>query len=422
MKRVLILVMSMMVPVLAHSATYHVAKTGSDGNTCVQAQSSTTAKLTIRGGANCLSAGDTLVIHAGTYTEGLADNVPSGINVNQPTVIRAASGETVWIDGITPETPDYVRGFVMRLANKSYIDFIDLHWDGHNSYNGVVGVGTTGSGFDSGSHYIRFINNEITSGGSSQNTCFGFTYNGTQPGYINSDNVIRDSKIHHCRGTGGYQGNHCIYLTASRTLIENNEIYDCQGWGIHAYYPSGGVDSNVVRNNYIHDTGGPGIRFGSGNNNVAYNNLIKASSQGICITDGVGNAAYNNTIVNGTDRCIWILGAPYGNAVNSVVRNNLCWANSINTITNDGSGSIVANNLLSNPNFANATSGDFHLTPGSPAIDQGATMGAVLTDYDGNSRPQGPAYDIGAFEYGAATQPVASSPPSAPTNLHVVAQ
>jgi len=51
--------------VLAAPATYHVMKTGSDSNSC----SSGAPCLTIARGLNMLSAGDTLVIHAGTYAE-----------------------------------------------------------------------------------------------------------------------------------------------------------------------------------------------------------------------------------------------------------------------------------------------------------------------------------------------------------------
>jgi hypothetical protein len=48
--------------------------------------------------------------------------------------------------------------------------------------------------------------------------------------------------------------------------------------------------------------------------------------------------------------------------------------------------------------FVNAAADDYHLAAGSPAIDTAATFGAVTTDRDGVSRPQGAAYDVGAFE------------------------
>ncbi len=50
--------------------------------------------------------------------------------------------------------------------------------------------------------------------------------------------------------------------------------------------------------------------------------------------------------------------------------------------------------------FVDAANGDFRLKPGSCAVDNGATIGAVKFDFDGTPRPQGKSkrYDIGAFE------------------------
>ena len=53
---------------------------------------------------------------------------------------------------------------------------------------------------------------------------------------------------------------------------------------------------------------------------------------------------------------------------------------------------------LSGPMFVDPANDDFHLLFNSPAIDAGTNTG-VATDYDGTARPQGAAYDIGAYEY-----------------------
>lgn len=57
-------------------------------------------------------------------------------------------------------------------------------------------------------------------------------------------------------------------------------------------------------------------------------------------------------------------------------------------------------NITGDPMFNDAINGDFHLKPGSAAIDA-ANPGDVFTghDFDSTPRPQGGRSDIGAFEY-----------------------
>jgi hypothetical protein len=43
---------------------------------------------------------------------------------------------------------------------------------------------------------------------------------------------------------------------------------------------------------------------------------------------------------------------------------------------------------------------DYHLQPGSPAIDAGTSDGAPTTDIEGHGRPCGTEVDIGAYEFG----------------------
>jgi gliding motility-associated-like protein len=71
-------------------------------------------------------------------------------------------------------------------------------------------------------------------------------------------------------------------------------------------------------------------------------------------------------------------------------------------------------NLDADPLFVNAAGNDFHLTPCSPVIDKGYPVFGLTTDYEGNTRPQGTALDLGAYESagggGAAAAPTATSP------------
>jgi uncharacterized repeat protein (TIGR01451 family) len=56
------------------------------------------------------------------------------------------------------------------------------------------------------------------------------------------------------------------------------------------------------------------------------------------------------------------------------------------------------NDLTGDPDFVNTALDDYHLNVGSHAIDQGPGVG-VREDIDGNPRPLGASYDLGAVEY-----------------------
>jgi hypothetical protein len=63
--------------------------------------------------------------------------------------------------------------------------------------------------------------------------------------------------------------------------------------------------------------------------------------------------------------------------------------------------SMVVNPLLDQI-FVNDVNHDYHLTPSSPAIDNGYLIVQSI-DFEGNPVPQGNAPDIGAYEYGASS-------------------
>lgn len=98
-----------------------------------------------------------------------------------------------------------------------------------------------------------------------------------------------------------------------------------------------------------------------------------------------------------------------------------------------GAGSLPAwadsaTSINADPLFIDPTSParNFHLQTGSPAIDAGTAV-SVSRDFDGIIRPQGIAFDIGAFEYNQntllppsdTTPPSDIAPPAAPTGLMV---
>ena len=73
------------------------------------------------------------------------------------------------------------------------------------------------------------------------------------------------------------------------------------------------------------------------------------------------------------------------------------WANETDW---SGAGNITTGtvNVWGEPAFVNPAAADYHIGPGSAAIDRGADAG-VTTDIDGGVRPRNAGYDLGADEY-----------------------
>jgi hypothetical protein len=200
-----------------------------------------------------------------------------------------------------------------------------------------------------------------------------------------------------------------------------------------------------VFENVVHDIPADGIALASEQggllenvkvyNNVAYNNKwVGVHVTECCITTHPIHDVQivNNTLYdNGWDP--WGGGIALDNpqAVSVVIRNNICSQNLYFQMA-VGANVPAANvtldhNLIDdyrgtegetrghdyvegNPMFVSAAGADFHLQPGSPAIDKGSAVNAPAVDFDGQPRPYGEGYDIGADEYmvGSVYLPVIS--------------
>ena len=385
-------------PSLANAATYYVAKSGNDGVSCAQSQSQATPQLTIAAGLACLSGGDTLYIKAGTYAESISRQIPSG-TPSTPTLISGYQSDVVII---RPSTGGVAGDAIEFRRGQSYITLSKVVVDATNVIN-------HGVRFREAVHHIRIENSEVKN--ALTFSCMAMS--GTDS-YAVHHVTFSNLKVHDC---GDSVLDHGIYTRGTDHIIENSEIYDIFSHGIHIYStdPNGANDRHVVRNNRIHHVGARGILLGSGDDHVAYNNLVWSNADGIVIGYGAprNNKIYNNTIYAQRDDCIDIK----NEAVGSIVRNNICWKNANNTVTNNGSGTIISDHLTTDPKFRNPATLDFRLTQGSPAIDGGTSISVVERDYLGIDRPQGSSYDIGAYEWTSQSQDVTA--PAAPSNLSI---
>ncbi|MGE3539044.1 MAG: right-handed parallel beta-helix repeat-containing protein [Candidatus Tectimicrobiota bacterium] len=385
------------------AATYYVATTGDDNATGTGAQ----PLRTLRKGAGKLRAGDTLIIKAGTYRETLLDVFPSGTSWSQAVTVRAEQGATVTLS--PPAKTDLFLSFVG--SNTQYIIFDGLIIDGQK-------IASYGVYISDGAEHIRLVNctvkNALRQG--------ILVSPGQQPGNTRGCcNEFLNINVH---DNGTQRQEHGIYVATSNNLIEHSRFYRNAGYGVSIYHAHGGVNNNIIRYSEVYDNNvfgnAAGVVLASGTNNAAYNNLIWNNRSGMVIASS-GAKVYNNTIYNnnragGDDIGIVIQKGATGVAV----KNNIIYRHGYKPIDDATSQADKSHNLVNtDPGFVSEANFDFHLRPGSPAIDAGFVLSEIRDDLDGVPRPRGARPDIGAYEY--TTSNVPSQLP-APRNLRVVSQ
>ena len=375
----------------AQAVTRYVAKSGqggSDSNTCTQAQSIDTPKLTIVAGLACTQPGDRLQIREGTYAEFIktsTQTIPSGSNWNDAPIIERYQNEVVTI---RPNGTPYA--IVEILGTHDYMIFQGLVFDAVNVSNYHFNLGGTGG-------RIRLANNEMKNSPRSS----------ILVGKDSNFNEILDNYVHD--GGTVLTGTSCcgygIYLQGSDNLVRGNRFEFHTGYGIHNYNGHTGSSSNrnkMIRNrvkNNATDSGATqsaGIMIGSGTENKAEYNVVIGHPFGIMVAQ---NGATNNEVNNNTVYGATIAGVLVkAGMVGTKVRNNLLY-NNVYTTNNgvrvDG-GSVVTqtNNRTSNPNYKDAAGGDFTLLAGSLAIDAGTAIAGY--NHNGNALDQGAYETIGA--------------------------
>ncbi len=220
--------------------------------------------------------------------------------------------------------------------------------------------------------------------------------------------------------------------TLVTNLITANEA--ACGGGLALVQSNAVVQSNIIASNEA-DSGG-GLCLEDHSDAILVNNWIvdnRASSDGsgLLVTDSrprlahntiAGNAGYNGLYVRSqteyrstvvlTDTIL--VGHTVGliaEAGSSAHLEATLWDNETNWA---GGGTIVTGtvNVWGDPAFVDPGAGDYHLSPGSAAVDRGVDAG-IIVDIDGDPRPMGAGFDIGADEWpiGLTVTKQASSDP-----------
>ena len=358
--------------------------------------------------AEALQPGDTLIVHAGTYSEsGSRIRISAQGTPTSPIVIKGADGEA--------------RPLITRPANSTPQNTINIEGA---AYVTIAHLEITGNGdginLSGQPHHITIEDNEI------HDIDVGVNFRSSM-----NNIVVRRNHIHHTDGTaeGMYIGCNDATCIVSNSIIENNWIHDTygsQGDGIEIKYGSWG---NIVRDNVIHDTQYPCIlAYGVTDAHVASPNIIERNVVWNCgqSIDVIADAIVRNNIVIGSLETQSHVQVPVMRNV-SIINNTVIGSMPLRGWGSGAQSLVVANNLVIGGGITNApgnatysanlqysagtqgvladvAGGNYWPASGSPVLGAADSGFAPATDF--NSTVRTTAFDVGAYEVeGAGSNP-----------------
>jgi parallel beta-helix repeat protein len=402
---------------------------------------------TIGAGASAATSGMSVVVNSGTYIENVSVK-HSGL-MGSPISFLPAAGASVTVTG-------QLHGF--SVAGQSWI-----------TISGFNVTGTISAGIDlSNAAHIVVDGNHVSYAGLplSDQTDVGINLSGT------TDSLIENNTVDH-----NTQAGIGLYSTSAHNEVRHNLVFsNAAQWSRIA--PGIDVQSEftTVDYNLIHDNEDSGIQFLTGADNaVAFDNVsYNNGDHGIDDRNVIGGVLTGNTVYHNCTTGINV----EGTSSNYTIENNIAVDNAVypayNGIScNRRTGNIgvwdsapgtttanynlvyltaigalykwagttyaspaalftatgqEANGLHADPMWVNSANGNFHLQPGSPAIDSADSAAPFEpgTDIEGSARVDDPATtntgagpraydDRGAYEFQPSLSDI--QPPSMPNGL-----
>lgn len=357
----------------ALAATYYVSTSGSDSNPGTEAA----PYKTIAAAYAKASSGDTVLVKPGVYTEFKPEYAQVHLNKSGITVKSQVKWQAILDGGATKQMPldsyPTAGGFWISGTGNT-VDGFEIR----NQYHeGVINYGSNST----------VTNNHIHHNGNYGDPTSIFGHDGVFSGpgarggrYVG--NYIHNNGRPTCGGNAWCNLDHGFYLKGDNELVANNIITNNPANGIQV------AGTDTVSNLSIL------------NNTIAFNGR-KPWQGGVLLWGQLSNIRIKNNIIYQNNSLGITSYKGHGSGVS--IDKNIIFGNSAGVMDLTLAGSDFSYNLGSNPNqdplFVGASGGDFGLQAGSPALDKGEAFAQeVPTDFTGKARPEGGAYDLGAFE------------------------
>jgi hypothetical protein len=411
---------------ITHAAVYYVATDGNDANPG-------TEELpwgTIGKCSSTLSPGDTCIVQDGVY-QGDISISRSGSPEN-PITITAKNKRQAVLYGTISVPANFVRivglKVVMPGGSRGGMSIT-------GNYNEIrdcfITTGSSSLGLNNTAMGIAGSNNKAI-GNYVEKTCFGYALTGTN--HLFESNEAFGLKLNGNCGDVDY-----MRFFGSNHIIRNNLFHGINPADVGSAHvdcfqtfdnggPEYAVRNIVIEGNYCSDAAEgmmlEGRIYKQSGGLVVRNNIFRrCGAWCVCLTDIADAHFYNNTCdTTGGLHGIWCRGN--GNIATCEFKNNIIYGTGTlygvfetaqlidGTPEAPGKGNLLykpgvviegfADDIKNvDPLFVDVSNGDYRLKRGSPAIDSGVIIANWLSpkDKDGNVRPAGNGWDIGAYEF-----------------------
>lgn len=423
----------------AHGATYYVAPTGIDANPGTQAA----PWLTLQKAGDVAGAGDTVNVSPGTYTgfrprqSGTATApvrflAQPGVVIASPSSANS-NGDNIWvrnvdyivIDGFESTNAPRAGIAVQGEPDANTISIVIRNC--HCHHNNRWGI------FTAFARELVLENNE---------TSYSAVEHGVYVSNSGDRPTVRGNHAHHNNASG-------IQLNAdpeqmgddpndpegdgiiTGALIERNVIHD-NGTVGGAAINLASVRTSLIRNNLLYGNRSTGIagwddgfdpQYGTRDNRIVGNTILQAANSRYAIglkNGSINNGVFGNILLNAGPRGSLDVDPDSQVGLQSdynIVVDEFSDDDNFLNIAQWRALGFDVHSIIATPSQVFVSGTDYHLAATSPARDAGIPLIDLPTDIEDVVRPQGAAFDIGAYERAAGpmSPTPTSSPPPAPT-------